>query len=60
MVRLDQKRLNENILDMEVQGSTQFVKQIKEDLEIMGIKDDDCFNRVSFRKKIYDKKTLEN
>ena len=34
------------------------VKQIKEDVEIMGIKDDD--DRVCFRKKINDIKTLVN
>ena len=39
---------------------TQFVKQIKEDLEIMRIKDDDCLDRASFRKEIYDVRTFEN
>ena len=38
---------------MEVQRYDSFwcVKPIKDDLERMGIKDDDCLDRVSFRKK---------
>ena len=52
---MDQKRLNKPILDkiFRYKGLNQFAKQIKEDLEIMAIKDNDCLHRASFRKKIY-------
>ena len=40
-------------------GLTQYVEQIKEDLQIMRIKYEGCLDRVSFRKKIYDIQTFK-
>ena len=41
-------------------GLTQFIKQVKEDVGITGIKDNDCIVRVTFIKNMYDIMTLQN
>ena len=43
MVRMDEKKLKEQIFDKI--WHTQYVKQIKEDVEKTGIKDYDCLDR---------------
>ena len=57
-----EKRFNTQIIDqiLRYNGLTQFTKQTKEDLERLRIKYNECLDRVGFRKKIYDTKTLQN